>query len=315
MLRRVAGLIVAGALIVAGGASARAQGLDVDIAADVSDHGWWDETGSLEPDRMDDLVDRYDGRIAFGLTDRSFDVDADPDVAAAPILAQAVLDAVGRAGSPVETMILVDGSGAGGASVAYPYSAVVLALDAIDREDVESSFGVVAAKLTQGVISEAQPFDGGEALESGSTFTFGRILILVVIILAMALLWMTYTARRKSTRAASMSGARTDTGAELTAMSDLIFELEPRIVIANDAGLKGRFAAATKTYSAVIERAGEATEGHEVADLRIDIAKARWELDAIEAELDGVEPPPEPYTRDVSGSAWDSTRGTGAGPH
>ena len=314
MRRTIAAVTVWSVLLLSSSPSAvGAQGLEADIADGVIERGWWDETESLDPTQLDALVERHDGRIAFGVTDRRFAVNDDANVAAAPVLAQAVLDVVIRAGTPVETVIIVDGSGAGGASVTYSYRSVVLSLDALDRTDVLASFGAIAAALEQDGQSDLTAFEGESTEDPGSTFTFGRVLLLALIVVAMAVLGMTYTARRKSTRTASTAGARNDTKSQLTAMSDLIFELEPRIVISVEPALKERFAAATKTYSEVMERAQDATDGHEVADLRIDIAKARWQLDSIEAELDGVAPPPEPFTRDVSGSAWDSTRGTGGG--
>ena len=318
MRRFAPAFALAVAVTLALSAPVQAQGLEADIAAAVVERGWWDETSSLDPDRMDALVESYDGRYAFGFTDRSFAIDADANIAAAPVLAQAVLDAVIRAETPVETVIIVEGSGAGGASVDHPYRSVVLALDALDRVDVVSSFGDMAASLEAGIPVGAAASDTGSDADVDTdaepTFTFGRVLLLVVIAGAIAVLWMVHSSRRRSTRSASTAGARDATKAQLTAMSELILELEPRIVIADDAGLRERFAAATRTYTEVMERAASATGGHEVADLRIAIAKARWKLDVISAELDGVEPPPEPFTRDVSGSAWDSTRGTGGGP-
>jgi len=95
-------------------------------------------------------------------------------------------------------------------------------------------------------------------------------------------------------------------------MSDLILELDPRVTIEDDADLKARYVDASDTYRDVLERFQSAKTGHELADLRIDISKARWKLDVIDAELDGREAPAEPYTRDSSGSAWNSTRGDGA---
>ena len=95
-------------------------------------------------------------------------------------------------------------------------------------------------------------------------------------------------------------------------MSDLILELDPRVTIANDDDLKARYVDASDTYRDVLEKFQSASTGHQLADLRLDISKARWKLDVIDAELEGEEPPPEPFTRDNSGSAWDSTRGDGA---
>jgi len=118
--------------------------------------------------------------------------------------------------------------------------------------------------------------------------------------------------RKKTTREESTSGARTDTKAALTDVSNLILELEPRVTIANDAALRQRFADASREYSNVLVEADKARSGHEVADLRLQIAESRWRLEVIEADLDGTPPPPQPFRRNNDGSAWDSTRGTGA---
>lgn len=123
-----------------------------------------------------------------------------------------------------------------------------------------------------------------------------------------------FGSKRKRTRNLHLEASRESTQDALTAMSDQILDLDPRITIANDRDLKRRFTEASRTYSEVRDAAARATRGHEVADLRIDIAKAQWKLDVIEAELDGEQPPPEPFVRDVTGSAWDSTRGSGGRP-
>ncbi len=140
-----------------------------------------------------------------------------------------------------------------------------------------------------------------------------ELLVLGLIAGGGAAIGLGYTSRKKRTRVLHTADARDDTKAQLRAMSDLILDLEPRIVIANRPGLKARFADASRTYSTVLEHAELAVTGHEIADLRIEIAKARWKLDVIDAELDGRPPPDEPHRRDNSGSAWDSTRGTGGG--
>jgi type II secretory pathway pseudopilin PulG len=122
-----------------------------------------------------------------------------------------------------------------------------------------------------------------------------------------------FRSKRKTTRTDATSGARTDTKAALTDASNLILDLEPRVTIANDPALKHRFADASKEYSEVLIQADKARTGHEIADLRLQIAESRWRLDVIAAELDGEPPPPQPFSRNTDGTAWDSTRGTG--PH
>ncbi|MGI9606501.1 MAG: hypothetical protein ACR2P0_10225 [Acidimicrobiales bacterium] len=129
---------------------------------------------------------------------------------------------------------------------------------------------------------------------------------------AMAAAGGAFSRHKKTNRVEHTSHARGDTKTQLAAMSDLILDLEPRIVIANDGALAERFAAAGRTYIDILEHEEKATTGHEIADIRVEIARARWQLDVIDAELDRRPPPPEPFRRDTSGSAWDSTRGTGA---
>ena len=119
------------------------------------------------------------------------------------------------------------------------------------------------------------------------------------------------SSRKKRARQTHTAHARGDTKYEIQEMSNLIIDLEPRVTIADDPALKARYVDASRTYSEVLEHADRVETGHEVADLRLEIARARWKLDVIDAELDGRTPPPEPFRRDTGGSAWDSTRGGG----
>jgi len=139
-----------------------------------------------------------------------------------------------------------------------------------------------------------------------------EVIVAGVVVAISGGLGAVFRSKRKRTKTLHLSHARDDTQDQITAMSDLILDLEPHLVISNNLELKERFVEAGKTFSDVRDRAERATSGHQVADLRIDIAKARWKLDAIEAELNGKPVPAEPFTRDSSGTAWDSTRGTGA---
>jgi hypothetical protein len=312
--RKLVGLLFAAGLVLSTAAPAAAQNLQRDIAEAIADRGWWDETGTLDEARMDALVAQYGGAIGFAYTDRSFDVESDPNLQAAALLSQSALGELTSAGSSVQTVVLVTGDERSGSSDIYTFSQVILSLDSFGSGDVVDGFAAVANVLTDpNAVAASEPPDEGTistATDQGA-FTVGRLILLGAIAVGILVLWMTYSSRRTTRRTVTTADARGDTSAQLTAMSDLIIDLEPRITIANNPDLKERFAAASLTYSDVRESAESASTGHEVADLRLEIAEARWKLDVIEAELEGRPAPPQPHRRDNSGSAWDSTRGTG----
>jgi len=287
-------------------AGAQTASFEDDLVRGVLEQGWWDDTGSLPADQMRLLVDRWGDDFAFAYSDRSFDVQQDQALSAAALLAQSSLNLLSGASGP-STLLLVVGDDAAGATTAYPYANVVSALQEFDRGDVVQSFEDAAAAIAE----RADTVPVGVA-QTGF-FGSGAMFVLLGLVTAALALASVRSKRKKTARRVHTAAARTDTKAQIQEMSDLILELEPRITIANDPDLKQRYADASKTYSDVLEHAGQAGSGHDIADLRLEIANARWKLDVIDAELEGSTPPAEPFGRDNSGSAWNSTRGSGAG--
>lgn len=301
-------VLVLGAVI-ASASSAGAQSSDVglqrQVADAVLDRGWWDESGSLPTDEMASLVERWGGEFAFAYTDRAFDVREDPALSATALLAQSTLEFLAAEGGP-DTLLFVTGADASGATTSFPYPNVVTAMQAFDQSDVVRSFDDAAASIAAaGAEFAPQP------IAQSGFFDGARLFIVLGLVTAVLALASLRSSRRKKSRQVHTADAKDDTSFEIQQMSDLILDLEPRITIADDPSLAERYASASKTYSEVLERAGRVDSGHDVADLRIQIAKARWKLDVIDAELEGRHPPDEPFLRNTSGSAWDSTRGTG----
>lgn len=272
----------------------------------VTERGWWDESGELDSEAMQAVADRWGPDIAFAYSDRALDVQQDPALSAAALLAQSSLEQL-QSSTETHTLIVVIGNDAGGATTAFPYPNVVMAVQEFDRNDVAASFDRVASTLVE-FGDELRPIDVAQTGFFGSGLMF-VLLGGVTGVLALASL---RSSKKKSARRVHTSDARSRTALEIQEMSDLILDLEPRVTIADDPDLKERYTKASKTYSEVLEHASQVESGHEVADLRLEIAQARWKLDVIDAELEGRTPPPEPYSRDNTGSAWDSTRGTGA---
>ncbi len=292
-------------------AASQTGGLPAEIAPELASAGWWDGTGTLDADAMADLVKNFGGAFAFAYTDRSFEVEADRALDANALLAQAILEEVGGAGGTARTVLLATPTGAAGASTEHRYPGIVVATQAFDLDDPVASFERAAQQIRTGEAQALVEEEGTTVAQTGF-FASTSFLVLLAVVAGVLGLLSLRSSQRKRARTTHTADARDDTQAQLTAMSDLILDLDPRVTIANDPDLKRRLTDASRVYSEVREKADAATTGHQVADLRLEIADARWRLDVIDAELDGREPPPQPHRRDNSGSAWDSTRGTGA---
>ena len=297
------------------------RSLQAIIAETVLESGWWDDSGMLDATEMDALVTEFGDEFAFAFTDRSFEVDGEPGQNPAALIGQATLELLSFDDGP-QTLLFVTGDQVGGATNTFPFFNVGQVLADFDRSNVPAEFRTAANELlllgdSFAPIPEGADDGSTTATESAPDAESGifagmRIVVILAIVAAALALASVISSRNKQTRrAVTTAGARDDTKGQLQAMSDLILDLDPRVTMADDSALKARFVDASSTYREVLEKAEGAETGHEIADIRIDISKARWKLDVIDAELSGRTPPKEPYTRDNSGSAWDSTRGHG----
>lgn len=306
--------VLASTLLSGSPAGAQEVPLQTEITNEILARGFWDESGALTEAEMAPVVAQWGNEIAFAITDREFAIEEDPTRNPAALLAQSTLERLVGAGGPSTLLLVTDGH-VGGASIRTPFINLMTALEDFDRSNPAASFDQAAMT----VVSLGDEIDTSAALPStvgapaqASFFSGTRIFVLLAIITGLLFLASVRSARKKKSRRVHTADARVDTKAEIQAMSDLILDLDPRITIANDAELKARYVDASDTYREVLEHADQAVTGHEVADLRIEIAKARWKLDVIDAELEGTPAPPEPHSRNNDGSAWDSTRGSGA---
>lgn len=292
--------------------SAQQPSIQGAIVESIIEQGFWDESGTLSSEDMSAVIAEHGESFAFAFTDRAYTVDNDPDRSAAALLALSTLEQLQIAGGP-STLLFVTADDATGATNEFAFANVVRSLEDFDRSAPAASFAAAASTI-ESLGSAVVPLEPQSAQTS---FFAGSGLVIVLGVVAVLLgLASLRSSKKKRNRRVHTAAARDTTGDELQAMSDLILDLDPRVTIADDPELKDRFVDASTTYREVLEQAKEAVTGHEIADLRIKIAKARWKLDVVDAELEGTPPPQEPFTRNNSGSAWDSTRGTGGGgPH
>ena len=316
----IAIIVSVGSLLVPAPVGAQDVTIQTLIVNEVLTQGYWDENGVIDPTEMAAVIDRWGNDIGFAITDREFVVEEDQTQNPAALLAQSTLEQLVEQGGP-RTLFLITAGHVGGASFNFPFVNVMTSLDDFDRSNPAGSFALAAD--TVAALGSEFPTIANAAADTASnaalpttvaqsgTFTVGRLFIVLALITSALALAATRSARKKKARKVHTSDARDDTKAQIQAMSDLILDLDPRITIEDDPALKKRYVDASDTYREVLEKADSAVTGHEIADLRIEIAKARWKLDVIDAELEGNTPPPEPHTRNTDGSAWDSTRGEG----
>ena len=289
-----------------------------EMAQGVVDVGWWDDSGELDTAELDLLVAQNGRNFAFLVTPTAMEVEGST-ASASELLAQGVLRQL-PADSPVHTVIMTAADVTGGASLLFSRVELAKAIEiAGDEASISSRLALIAETLTSGEAmaqlaeeSSTASLQPALAQSEAGLFSTGQWVILALIVAGIVGIVAAQLGLRKRRRTVHTAPARLDTSTSISNTSDLILELEPRVTIANDPDLKTRFTEASRTFIDVQEQLRTAKTGHEVADLRLDMAQANWRLEVIEAELDGTKLPPQPHTRDTSGSAWDSTRGSGA---
>ncbi len=172
------------------------------------------------------------------------------------------------------------------------------AIDASDDDESDSGSGTTVADPESGaVIDEPAGSDSTAAAgsdDSSQSGGFGLLPVLIVVAGGAAAVW--FVMRRKSGRRqqANLTRARTEAQEQLTAIGEAIYDLNDRLTISDRTDLKDRFAEATAAFNEVGDGVKAATSGPQMADLHLRLDRLRWQISAIEAELDGRPAPPEP---------------------
>ncbi|NNE72314.1 MAG: hypothetical protein HKN26_01485, partial [Acidimicrobiales bacterium] len=111
-----------------------------------------------------------------------------------------------------------------------------------------------------------------------------------------AMLGFSWWGKRKAARQqeANLEQARTEAKAQLSAIAQFVYDLNDRISLGDDDGLKTEFATASGDYQQLSELVDEADTGPELAELADKVDTLRWKMEAFEARLEGREPPPRP---------------------
>ncbi len=147
--------------------------------------------------------------------------------------------------------------------------------------------------------AEALPSSAGSAepaeSSGGGGFTF--LIILFVVVGGIGLLLWRNSKRERAAAEGRLDEAKAELTGQLDVIANEILDLSDRVTVAEHDGALTYFRQANDTYSDVSEAAGTATSLAALEELSDRLDKARWQLEAAEALIEGREVPPEPENR------------------
>lgn len=176
--------------------------------------------------------------------------------------------------------------------------AIDASLDAFDRT-YPDGFAAFAAALT----ASAEPAAGGA----------GRWLVLLVVVGVVGLVAFTLVRSSRRDRVASaarVEEAKAEIRSQLATVANQILEHSDRVALSQQDRVEELFRQANETYAEVEERLEGAVTVRQLEELSDRLDRARWQLESVDALLEGREPPPEPAGRPAA-CFFDPTHGAG----
>jgi hypothetical protein len=269
-------------VLVALGAPAGAQTLD-EIPRLAAEDGSYAQPGSgVDAGRLEDVVAeaRTDGWrfVAVAL--------AEEPPGGAPTYADRLLDE-----SPGSTAVVLTPESLGYASEEVS--------DGDLEEAADASIDEFRTDPVQGFAEFADALDGGGGGDSGGGIG-GTLLLVGLFVIGIPLL-LTFVSRSRRPRvptpeqaAAAVAEARGELERQVAGMADAILELSDRVQVSGNEEAADRFAAANSTYLAVSQELPQLDTAPELEAAADRLDRARWQIEATRAALEGRPPPPEP---------------------
>jgi hypothetical protein len=151
---------------------------------------------------------------------------------------------------------------------------------------------------------------------SSSSGIGGTLLLVGLFVVGIPLL-LTFLSRSRRPRlptpqqaAAAVAEARGELERQVAAMADAILELSDRVQVSDNPDADSRFAEANSTYLAISSELSELDTAPELEAAADRLDRARWQIEATRAVLDGRPPPPEPIDGPTS-CFFDPNHGAG----
>ncbi|MGH8925806.1 MAG: hypothetical protein ACRDWA_14410 [Acidimicrobiia bacterium] len=240
-------------------------------------------------DELERLVDRFDD-IYFVALESESDADA---------LADDLLDRFGSG-----TVVVLTPSEIGAVSTVYDDDQIDAALD----ETVGSSgstyledFSEFAGALTGVVDSSSE----------GGGFSLVPVLVVVGIVGLVGFFIWRGSAERKQAKEKLFAEAREEIRQQMDVIANEIVDLADDPRVASNETATNHYRQASETFRQAESRLAAASTLDQLEDLSDDLDRARWQLDASNALVEGRPLPPEPTEVAPPHCFFDPTHGTG----
>ncbi len=280
-------------LVTVGGAAAA---VDPEQAAREAElRGYYLEPGvGVDISAMEDVVGDVAGRDLY------FVALVETPPGGADLFADEVLSRLGSG-----TVVVISADELGAVSSRYGDGDLERAIDA-SLDAFEGSYPEGFAAFAAALIgpAPAAPAAGGGA---------GRWLVLLVVVGVVGLVAVTLVRSSRRDRVAStarLEEAKAEIRSQLATVANQILEHSDRVALSQQESVESLFRAANETYAEVEERLEGAATLRQLEELSDRLDRARWQLESVDALLEGREPPPEPADRPPA-CFFDPTHGAG----
>ena len=279
-------LLLAGLLL----APVEQAGLDVSSILDSLElRGYYLDSGvEVSVDEIEVLVDRFEGVYFVGL-----ESEADADA-----VADTLLDGVGSG-----TIVVLTPSEIGAVSTQYDDEEIDSALDdtvATGGSSYGEDFTEFAASLT-----------GAEPVSEGGGFNLVPVLIGIGAVGLVGFFIWRGNAERDQAKEKLFGEARAEIRQQMDVIATAIVELADDPRVAGNDTATSHYREASETFRQAESRLTAASSLDQLEDLSDDLDRARWQLDAAQALVEGRPLPPEPSEDAPPPCFFDPTHGTG----
>lgn len=240
-------------------------------------------------DELEALVDRFGGVYFVGL-----EIESDAD-----FVADRLLDGVGSG-----TVVVLTPSEIGAVSSEYDDDEIDAALDetvATGGSSYEEDFEEFAASLT-----------GTGPVPEGGGFNLVPVLVVVGVVALVGFFVWRGNAERSQAKEKLFGEARAEIRQQMDVIATAIVELADDPRVAGNDTATAHYREASETFRQAESRLTAASSLDQLEDLSDDLDRARWQLDAAQALVEGRPLPPEPTeTAPPPPCFFDPTHGTG----
>jgi hypothetical protein len=147
----------------------------------------------------------------------------------------------------------------------------------------------------------AAPEPAGEPAAATSGGGFPWLLVFFLLGGGLLVFWMVRRSRKRTTIAddTRLAQARGEIQKQLDAVANDILEMEDEVRVADRPNVDELYQAAGQTYQTASEQLASADTPAEFLEITNELDVAVWQLDSVEALLDGKSPPPKPIPKQL----------------